>query len=93
MVNGYQEVEVDFVADNPGLTLFHCHQQLHMDFGFIPEVTRPANFVNSKLCRCKWIGCISSLALRIRSRYRLSCRKRAAVAGFSIANAWPLIVH
>jgi FtsP/CotA-like multicopper oxidase with cupredoxin domain len=35
MVNGYQEVEVDFVADNPGLTLFHCHQQLHMDFGFM----------------------------------------------------------
>jgi FtsP/CotA-like multicopper oxidase with cupredoxin domain len=22
-------------ADNPGLTLFHCHQQLHMDFGFM----------------------------------------------------------
>ncbi len=35
MVRGYQEVEVDFVADNPGLTLFHCHQQLHMDFGFM----------------------------------------------------------
>lgn len=29
------EVEVDFVADNPGLTLFHCHQQLLMDFGFM----------------------------------------------------------
>jgi Multicopper oxidase len=26
-------VEVDFAADNPGLTLFHCHQQLHIDFG------------------------------------------------------------
>ena len=35
MVGGYQKVEVDFVADNPGLTLFHCHQQLHMDFGFM----------------------------------------------------------
>jgi FtsP/CotA-like multicopper oxidase with cupredoxin domain len=35
MVGGYQEVQVDFVADNPGLTLFHCHQQLHMDFGFM----------------------------------------------------------
>lgn len=35
MVGGYQEVEVDFVADNPGLTLFHCHQQLRMDFGFM----------------------------------------------------------
>ena len=33
MLGGYQEVEVDFVADNPGLTLFHCHQQLHMDLG------------------------------------------------------------
>jgi FtsP/CotA-like multicopper oxidase with cupredoxin domain len=35
MVGGYQEVEVDFTAENPGLTLFHCHQQLHMDFGFM----------------------------------------------------------
>jgi FtsP/CotA-like multicopper oxidase with cupredoxin domain len=35
MLGGYQETEFDFVADNPGLTLFHCHQQLHMDFGFM----------------------------------------------------------
>lgn len=35
MLGGYQDVEFDFVADNPGLTLFHCHQQLHMDFGFM----------------------------------------------------------
>jgi FtsP/CotA-like multicopper oxidase with cupredoxin domain len=30
-----QTVEVDFVADNPGNTLWHCHQQLHMDYGFM----------------------------------------------------------
>ena len=35
MLNGYQQAEIDFVANNPGLTLFHCHQQLHMDFGFM----------------------------------------------------------
>jgi FtsP/CotA-like multicopper oxidase with cupredoxin domain len=35
MLGGYQAVAVDFVANNPGLTLFHCHQQLHMDFGFM----------------------------------------------------------
>lgn len=35
MVGGFQEVEFDVVADNPGPTLFHCHQQLHMDFGFM----------------------------------------------------------
>jgi FtsP/CotA-like multicopper oxidase with cupredoxin domain len=35
MVGVYQEAQIDFVADNPGLTLFHCHQQLHMDFGFM----------------------------------------------------------
>jgi FtsP/CotA-like multicopper oxidase with cupredoxin domain len=35
MLGGYQEAEVDFVANNPGLTLFHCHQQLHMDYGFM----------------------------------------------------------
>ena len=30
-----QTVEVDFIADNPGDTLWHCHQQLHMDYGFM----------------------------------------------------------
>jgi FtsP/CotA-like multicopper oxidase with cupredoxin domain len=31
-------VAVDFIADNPGDTLIHCHQQLHMDFGFMALV-------------------------------------------------------
>jgi FtsP/CotA-like multicopper oxidase with cupredoxin domain len=35
MLGGFQELTIDFVADNPGLTLFHCHQQLHMDFGLM----------------------------------------------------------
>ena len=30
----YGRAVVDFVADQPGLTLFHCHIQQHMDFGF-----------------------------------------------------------
>jgi FtsP/CotA-like multicopper oxidase with cupredoxin domain len=38
MLGGFQEVEFDFVADNPGSTLFHCHQQLHMDFGFMAMI-------------------------------------------------------
>jgi FtsP/CotA-like multicopper oxidase with cupredoxin domain len=28
-------VEAEFIANNPGPTLFHCHQQLHMDYGFM----------------------------------------------------------
>ena len=28
-------MEVDVVANNPGDSLFHCHQQLHMDYGFM----------------------------------------------------------
>lgn len=31
----YGVVEAEFIADNPGPTLFHCHHQLHMDFGFM----------------------------------------------------------
>jgi len=31
----YQRVAVDFIADNPGDTLYHCHMQLHMDHGFM----------------------------------------------------------
>ena len=34
MLGGFQELVV-VVADNPGPTLFHCHQQMHMDFGFM----------------------------------------------------------
>ena len=30
-----QAVEVDFVADNPGPSLLHCHMQEHQDFGFM----------------------------------------------------------
>ncbi len=35
VVTAKGRAEVDFVADNPGMTLFHCHQQQHMDFGFM----------------------------------------------------------
>ena len=38
MVPPRKQVEVDFVADNPGPTLFHCHQQMHMDYGFMTMV-------------------------------------------------------
>lgn len=30
----YGRAAVDFVADQPGLSLFHCHIQQHMDYGF-----------------------------------------------------------
>jgi FtsP/CotA-like multicopper oxidase with cupredoxin domain len=35
MIAAYQEIEVDFSADQTGLTLFHCHMQHHMDYGFM----------------------------------------------------------
>ena len=35
VVPPWKEIEIDVVADNPGLTLFHCHQQFHMDTGFM----------------------------------------------------------
>jgi FtsP/CotA-like multicopper oxidase with cupredoxin domain len=38
MVKRDSQVEVDFVADDPGTSLLHCHQQLHMDFGFMTLV-------------------------------------------------------
>jgi FtsP/CotA-like multicopper oxidase with cupredoxin domain len=31
--------EIDFVADNPGDSLFHCHHQDHMDEGFMGVIT------------------------------------------------------
>jgi FtsP/CotA-like multicopper oxidase with cupredoxin domain len=34
VVPTYGRAIVDFTADQPGLTLFHCHIQHHMDYGF-----------------------------------------------------------
>jgi len=34
VVPTYGRASVDFTADQPGLTLFHCHLQHHMDYGF-----------------------------------------------------------
>ena len=34
LVKGFKKIEVDVVPTMDGLTLFHCHQQLHMDYGF-----------------------------------------------------------
>lgn len=35
LIGGFQEMTVDFTANQPGLSLFHCHMQHHMDFGFM----------------------------------------------------------
>ena len=34
LVKGFKKIEADFTPAGEGLTLFHCHQQLHMDYGF-----------------------------------------------------------
>lgn len=34
LVKGFKKIEVDVTPAMDGLTLFHCHQQLHMDYGF-----------------------------------------------------------
>ncbi|MGD1072568.1 MAG: multicopper oxidase domain-containing protein [Bryobacteraceae bacterium] len=34
LVNGFGKIEADVTPAMEGLTLFHCHQQLHMDYGF-----------------------------------------------------------
>lgn len=35
VVPAWKQVEVDVAAVHPGLSLFHCHQQFHMDMGFM----------------------------------------------------------
>jgi FtsP/CotA-like multicopper oxidase with cupredoxin domain len=35
VVGAKSQTEVNLLAINPGLTLFHCHQQMHMDYGFM----------------------------------------------------------
>ncbi len=38
VVPAWRQVEIDVRADQPGLSLFHCHQQFHMDMGFMALV-------------------------------------------------------
>ena len=38
MVPAWKQVEVDVPTTQPGLSLFHCHQQFHMDMGFMAIV-------------------------------------------------------
>jgi FtsP/CotA-like multicopper oxidase with cupredoxin domain len=38
----FNSAEIEFVADNPGPTLFHCHQQDHQDEGFMGMIMYPA---------------------------------------------------
>jgi FtsP/CotA-like multicopper oxidase with cupredoxin domain len=38
LVPAWKQVEIDVVANQPGLSLFHCHQQFHMDMGFMTMV-------------------------------------------------------
>ncbi|MEZ5291951.1 MAG: multicopper oxidase family protein [Vicinamibacterales bacterium] len=35
VVPPWKQVDIDVTADQPGLALFHCHQQFHMDNGFM----------------------------------------------------------
>jgi len=35
VVGAKRKLMAEFKADNPGPTLFHCHQQMHMDYGFM----------------------------------------------------------
>jgi hypothetical protein len=35
LLGAQTQAEVEFTADNPGASLFHCHQQNHMDRGFM----------------------------------------------------------
>ena len=48
MLGGYQEMEVDVTADNPGDWAFHCHLLMHMHAGMFNVVTvRPLDGVAS----------------------------------------------
>jgi len=33
-LKGFKKIDADFTPAMEGLVLFHCHQQLHMDYGF-----------------------------------------------------------
>jgi FtsP/CotA-like multicopper oxidase with cupredoxin domain len=35
IVPAWKQVEIDVLANQPGRSLFHCHQQFHMDMGFM----------------------------------------------------------
>jgi len=37
-IGRFDTIDALFTADNPGDTLFHCHHQMHMDYGFMQMI-------------------------------------------------------
>jgi len=35
VVPAWKQIDVDLRTSNPGLSLLHCHQQFHMEMGFM----------------------------------------------------------
>lgn len=65
----YQEAEIDFVADNPGLTLFHCHQPIAHGFRIHDGVRlrvawRKMDVDSSRTLRFQWTVQTDSLRLQ-----------------------------
>ena len=48
-----KQVEVGFTADNPGPTLLHCHQPLHLDYGFMTMLQYRVQRVGSASLLCE----------------------------------------
>jgi FtsP/CotA-like multicopper oxidase with cupredoxin domain len=44
VVPAWRQVEVDVPTVHPGLSLFHCHQQFHMDMGFMTMMRYSPHF-------------------------------------------------
>jgi FtsP/CotA-like multicopper oxidase with cupredoxin domain len=44
VVPAWRQVEVDVPTVHPGLSLFHCHQQFHMDMGFMTMMRYAPHF-------------------------------------------------
>jgi FtsP/CotA-like multicopper oxidase with cupredoxin domain len=44
VVPAWRQVEVDVPTVHPGLSLFHCHQQFHMDMGFMAMMRYAPHF-------------------------------------------------
>lgn len=73
-------VEVNFLANNSGLTLFHWHQQLHMDFGFMTLLRyirlNASARVYRYICSVRSLGvcAVFHSSPRVATKFRLTVR-------------------
>ena len=71
LVDAQTRAEVEFTADNPGASLLHCHQQNHMDLGFMMLFDMPDRIAACWRVAALLTSALSPLLARAQTNYEI----------------------